>query len=69
LHDPLLRNLRHKGLGNGLIAIFFGGRAIKPAYMTILVSVFGWQYVVLLTLFTSAGALAAGYLVGLVVKG
>jgi len=65
---PLLKNLRDKGLGNGLIAIFMGGRAIKPAYMPLLASVFGWQYVALLTLFTIAGTLAAGFLVGLVVK-
>ncbi len=65
---PLLKNLRDKGIGNGLIAIFIGGRAIKPAYMPLMVSIFGWQYVVLLTLFTIAGSLLAGCLVGLAVK-
>lgn len=65
---PLLRNLRDKGIGNGLIAVFIGGRAIKPVYMPLMVSIFGWPYVLLLTLFTIAGSMAAGYLVGLAVK-
>ncbi len=65
---PLLRNLRDKGIGNGLIAIFIGGRAIKPVYIPLMVSIFGWPYVFFLTLFTFAGAMIAGYLVGLLVK-
>jgi len=33
-----------------------------------MISYFGWAYVVLLTLFTISGSLAAGYLVGILVK-
>ena len=62
---PLLRELRQKGAANSLIAVFLGNRAVKPFLLPIMISYFGWVYVVLLTLFTIAGSLAVGYLVNI----
>jgi len=65
---PLLRELRQKGTTNSLIAVFLGNRAVKPFLLPIMISYFGWLYVILLTLFTIAGSLAVGYLVNILVK-
>ena len=65
---PLLKELKKKGAVNSLIAVFLGNRAVKPFLLPIMISYFGWLYVVLLTLFTITGSLAAGYLVGILVE-
>ena len=65
---PLLKNLRQKGAANILIAIFLGNRAVKPFLLPIMVSYFGWVYVLILTFFTITGAVAAGYIVRILVK-
>jgi len=65
---PLLRELRQKGATHSLIAVFLGNRAVKPFLLPIMISYFGWLYVILLTLFTIAGSLAVGYLVNILVK-
>jgi uncharacterized membrane protein YraQ (UPF0718 family) len=65
---PLLSELRKKGAANSFIAIFLGNRAVKPFLLPIMISYFGWMYAGILTLFTITGALAAGYLVGVLVK-
>lgn len=65
---PLLNELRKKGAANSFIAIFLGNRAVKPFLLPIMISYFGWMYAGILTLFTITGALAAGYLVGVLVK-
>ena len=65
---PLLKELREKGAANSLIAIFLGNRAVKPFLLPIMISYFGWVYVLLLTFFTITGSVAAGYLVGLLLK-
>ncbi len=65
---PLLKNLREKGAANFLITIFLGNRAVKPFLLPIMGSYFGWLYVLILTLFTITGSVAAGYLVRLLVK-
>ena len=65
---PLLNELRNKGASNSFIAIFLGNRSVKPFLLPIMISYFGWMYVGILTLFTITGALAAGYLVGVLVK-
>lgn len=65
---PLLRELRRKGAVHSLIAVFLGNRAVKPFLLPIMISYFGWVYVLTLTLFTITGSLVAGYLVGTLVK-
>ena len=65
---PMLRELREKGAGNSLIAIFLGNRAVKPFFLPIMISYFGLTYVLILTVFTILGSLAVGYSVGALVK-
>ena len=65
---PLLQDLREKGAANMLIAIFLGNRAVKPFLMPIMISYFGWVYVLILTFFTITGSVAAGYIVRVLVK-
>jgi len=65
---PLLTELRQKGAGNSMLAIFLGNRAVKPFLLPIMVSYFGWTYVVILTVLTVAGSLGVGYSVGALVR-
>jgi uncharacterized membrane protein YraQ (UPF0718 family) len=65
---PLLKDLREKGAASILIAIFLGNRAVKPFLMPIMISYFGWVYVLMLTFFTITGSVAAGYIVRVLVK-
>lgn len=65
---PLLKDLKEKGAANLLIAIFLGNRAVKPFLLPIMISYFGWVYVLILTLFTMTGSVAAGFLVGLLLR-
>jgi len=60
---PLLRELREKGTGNLLIAIFLNNRAVKPFLLPVMISYFGWTYVLILTVFTILGSLSVGYAV------
>jgi len=41
---------------------------VKPFLLPVMISYFGWVYVLLLTFFTIIGSVAAGYLVGFLVK-
>jgi uncharacterized membrane protein YraQ (UPF0718 family) len=65
---PLLKDLREKGATKFLIAIFLGNRGVKPFLLPIMISYFGWIYVLLLTFFTIIGSLAAGFLVSILLK-
>jgi uncharacterized membrane protein YraQ (UPF0718 family) len=65
---PLLKDLRQKGATNSLLAIFLSNRAVKPFLLPIMVSYFGWIYVLLLTVFTMIGSIVVGYSVGALVK-
>jgi uncharacterized membrane protein YraQ (UPF0718 family) len=65
---PLLKDLREKGASNMLIAIFLGNRAVKPFLMPIMISYFGWVYVLILTFFTITGSVVAGYIVRVLVR-
>jgi uncharacterized membrane protein YraQ (UPF0718 family) len=65
---PLLKEIRKKGAASSLIAVFLGNRAVKPFLLPVMISYFGWVYVLLLTFFTIIGSVAAGYLVGFLVK-
>jgi uncharacterized membrane protein YraQ (UPF0718 family) len=65
---PLLKDLREKGAGNTFLAIFLGNRAVKPFLLPIMISYFGWIYVLILTVFTLLGSILVGYFVGALVK-
>ena len=65
---PLLKDLREKGAATSLIAIFLGNRAIKPFLLPLMISYFGWAYVLILTILTCFGSFAAGYIVSAFVK-
>jgi uncharacterized membrane protein YraQ (UPF0718 family) len=65
---PLLKDLREKGATDFLVAIFLGNRAVKPFLLPIMISYFGWVYVLLLTFFTMAGSVVAGSLVGILLR-
>ena len=66
---PLLKGLREKGAAASLIAIFLGNRAVKPFLLPVMVSYFGWAYVLVLTVLICLGSLAVGYTTGLFVTG
>ena len=61
---PLLKELRKKGVNGSLIAIFLGNRAVKPFLLPIMISYFGWEYALVLTVFTVLGSIFVGYTVG-----
>ena len=65
---PILKDLREKGASNSSVAIFLGNRAVKPFLLPIMISYFGWIYVLVLTVFTVLGSIVVGYLVGALVK-
>lgn len=65
---PLLKDLREKGAANSFLAIFLGNRAVKPFLLPIMISYFGWIYVLILTVFTVLGSIVVGYFVGALVK-
>ena len=65
---PLLKELRQKGAGNSMMAIFLGNRAVKPFLLPIMISYFGWIYVLILTVFTVIGSIIVGYSVGALVR-
>jgi len=61
---PMLKDLREKGAAHSLIAIFLVNRAVKPFLLPMMISIFGWVYVALLTLLILAGSLGVGYIAG-----
>jgi uncharacterized membrane protein YraQ (UPF0718 family) len=65
---PLLKELRERGVGDTLIAIFLSNRAVKPFLLPVMIAYFGWTYVLTLTVFTILGSLGVGYCVGTLVK-
>ena len=65
---PMLKALREKGADDSLIAIFLGNRAVKPFLLPIMISYFGWIYVLILTVFTIFGSLVIGFCVDVLVK-
>jgi uncharacterized membrane protein YraQ (UPF0718 family) len=58
---PLLRETRDKGAGNIPIAVFLGNRAVKPFLLPVMISYFGWIYVLLLTFFMIIASVGVGY--------
>ena len=60
---PLLKEVREKGAGNIAIAVFLGNRSVKPFLLPMMLSYFGWRYVVIVTCFMIMASIAVGYLV------
>jgi uncharacterized membrane protein YraQ (UPF0718 family) len=58
---PLLKDLKEKGSGNHIIAVFLHNRAVKPFLLPVMVSYFGWFYVLILTVLTVLGSIVVGY--------
>lgn len=65
---PILKTLREKGAENGLIAIFLVNRSVKPFLFPIMISYFGWSYVLILTIFTIFGSVGVGYCIDVLAK-
>jgi uncharacterized membrane protein YraQ (UPF0718 family) len=61
---PMLKDLRDKGVEHSLVAVFLVNRAVKPFLLPVMISFFGWAYVLVLTLLTVAGSLLVGAVVG-----
>ena len=60
---PILKDLREKGAKHSLFAIFLVNRAVKPFLLPVMISIFGWVYVVFLTIFIIAGSFFVGFIV------
>ncbi|MEA3442556.1 MAG: hypothetical protein U9R04_03580 [Chloroflexota bacterium] len=65
---PLLKELREKGAGLFPIAVFLYCRAVKPFLLPIMISYFGWQYVIILTVLTVLGSIAIGYFLSILIE-
>ena len=61
---PLLKELKVRGAKDSLIAIFLNTRAVKPLLLPVMISYFGWLYVLIFTLVAILGSLLCGFLVG-----
>ncbi|MBN1104516.1 MAG: hypothetical protein JXL84_13945 [Deltaproteobacteria bacterium] len=61
---PMLKDVREKGVEPSLIAVFLVNRAVKPFLWPVMISFFGWVYVLALTLLIMAGSLCVGTVVG-----
>jgi uncharacterized membrane protein YraQ (UPF0718 family) len=61
---PLLKDLREKGAEHSLIAVFLVNRSVKPFLLPVMISFFGWTYVIALTFLTIAGSFWVGFVVG-----
>jgi hypothetical protein len=64
----MLKDLREKGAAQSLLAVFLVNRAVKPFLVPVMVAMFGWPYVVLLTVLTVAGSFGVGWIVAMATK-
>jgi len=62
---PLLKDLKEKGAGESLIAIFLYNRAVKPFLLPVMISYFGWVYVVILTIIMVIASVIVGFSVSI----
>ncbi|MCK4386808.1 MAG: hypothetical protein KAV41_01835 [Candidatus Pacebacteria bacterium] len=60
---PLLKDLRAKGLEDGLIACFLYNRSIKIVLLPLAIFYFGFQYVAVLCLVMISASIAQGLLI------
>ncbi len=62
---PLLKDLREKGMSDGLIGVFLYNRSVKPALLPLMIYYFGWIYVTLVLIFTILGSIIQGIVIDL----
>jgi len=62
---PLLKDLKEKGAGESSIAIFLYNRAVKPFLVPVMVTYFGWLYVVILIILTILASVVVGFSVSI----
>ncbi|MFC1909168.1 permease [Chloroflexota bacterium] len=62
---PLLKDLKEKGAGDSSIAIFLYNRAVKPFLLPVMVTYFGWLYVVTLIILTILASVVVGFSVSI----
>ena len=58
---PLLKELRDRGAAPSLMAIFLVNRAVKPALLPVMISLFGWIFVLLLTVLTVSASFCVAF--------
>lgn len=58
---PILKELRNRGAARSLMAVFLVNRAVKPALLPMLITLFGWPFVLLFTLLTVAASFCVGF--------
>ncbi|WP_320044442.1 hypothetical protein [uncultured Desulfobacter sp.] len=58
---PMLKDLRDRGVAPSLIAVFLVNRAVKPALVPMMVSLFGWPFVLLFTCLTLSASFCVGF--------
>ncbi len=58
---PILKELKDRGAAPSLIAVFLVNRAVKLPLLPMMISLFGWPFVLLLTLLTVAGSFGVGF--------
>ncbi|OPL11712.1 MAG: hypothetical protein AVO39_05195 [delta proteobacterium MLS_D] len=57
---PLLKDLKEKGAGNYALSVFLYNRSIKPFLLPIMISYFGWIFVVTLLVMTFFSSIIVG---------
>ncbi len=65
---PLLAELKHKGLSNGLIACFLYNRAIKIPLLPLIILYFSWKYVIVLSFVMILMSVIQGILINKVME-
>nr|WP_320015263.1 hypothetical protein [uncultured Desulfobacter sp.] len=58
---PILKDLRDRGAAPSLMAVFLVNRAVKPALLPMMISLFGWPFVLLFTLLTVSASFCVGF--------
>jgi uncharacterized membrane protein YraQ (UPF0718 family) len=61
---PMLKELRERRVRPSLLAVFLVNRAVKPLLLPVMVSFFGWVYVVFLLVLIIFGSLGVGLIMG-----
>lgn len=65
---PMLQEMRHQGLRDGLVAAFFYARAIKLPLLPLMIDYFGLLFTGLLSLYILVGAMLQGKVIEWFVK-
>jgi uncharacterized membrane protein YraQ (UPF0718 family) len=63
---PLLKDLRDKGMRNGLISVFLYNRAIKIPLLPLMVYYFGMKFVVVLLIYMIVASIIGGKIIEII---